>query len=515
MPASAPTGSELLYIFPAHEGRRHAAGPARLRRDPRRVRLAGRRRRQDQPLLPRRGAVPRPLLGLPHAVAWSARRARRRASTTACTTNGPNFNIRKENAEQVLFAIRNGGFSGAIMPENIVVGNEAQEVAQFLAAYSGKQRQNVPVGEHHAARTQIRRLGGTRPAPRRARPQADPRGPRAACARRSAAPRRATSAAAARRGARARPRAGASCCPSSRACAPSRTRPTSASAPPPTRTRASARSRRCGPSAARVKELERASSPRSKRSCRRRSRRCPTCPTRPPRPGPRTSSSRRSASRRSCDFEPRDHLELAGAMIDMERAAQLSGSRFAYLRGDARDGRAGARALGAREAPRPRLRAGDPAGAGARARALRHRLPARHRAADLRARPRTSCSWSAPPRWRWPRCTTTRSSTPSACRCATPASRRASAARPARPGKDTRGIFRVHQFDKVEMFSFVEPERLGRRARADPRDRGGDPRRARTCPTASSTSPSTTSATRPRRSTTARRGSRARAATAS
>jgi seryl-tRNA synthetase len=26
-------------------------------------------------------------------------------------------------------------------------------------------------------------------------------------------------------------------------------------------------------------------------------------------------------------------------------------------------------------------------------------------------------------------------------------------------GRDTRGIFRVHQFDKVEMFSFVEPER--------------------------------------------------------
>src|ERR1700704_1258523 len=59
-------------------------------------------------------------------------------------TNGPNFNIRKEKAEQVLFAIRNGGFSGAIMPENIVVGKEAEEVAQFLAAYSGKQRQNVP-----------------------------------------------------------------------------------------------------------------------------------------------------------------------------------------------------------------------------------------------------------------------------------------------------------------------------------------------------------------------------------
>jgi seryl-tRNA synthetase len=30
----------------------------------------------------------------------------------------------------------------------------------------------------------------------------------------------------------------------------------------------------------------------------------------------------------------RDHLELAGPMIDMERGARLSGSRFAYLRGD-------------------------------------------------------------------------------------------------------------------------------------------------------------------------------------
>ena len=44
-------------------------------------------------------------------------------------TNGPNFNIRKENVEQVLYAIRNGGFSGAIMPENVVVGEDAQDVA--------------------------------------------------------------------------------------------------------------------------------------------------------------------------------------------------------------------------------------------------------------------------------------------------------------------------------------------------------------------------------------------------
>ena len=42
-------------------------------------------------------------------------------------------------------------------------------------------------------------------------------------------------------------------------------------------------------------------------------------------------------------------------------------------------------------------------------------------------------------------------------------------------GKDTRGIFRVHQFDKVEMFSFVRPGELGRGARAAAGDRGGDP----------------------------------------
>jgi seryl-tRNA synthetase len=34
------------------------------------------------------------------------------------------------------------------------------------------------------------------------------------------------------------------------------------------------------------------------------------------------------------DFEPRDHLDLAGARIDMERGSRLSGARFAYLRGE-------------------------------------------------------------------------------------------------------------------------------------------------------------------------------------
>jgi mono/diheme cytochrome c family protein len=53
-------------------------------------------------------------------------------------TDGPNFDTRREDVESVLYAIRNGGFSGAIMPENIVVGRDAELVAQFLAKYAGR-----------------------------------------------------------------------------------------------------------------------------------------------------------------------------------------------------------------------------------------------------------------------------------------------------------------------------------------------------------------------------------------
>ena len=52
--------------------------------------------------------------------------------------DGPNFNTRHETPDNVLYAIRNGGFSGAIMPENIVVGKDADDVAAFLAKYSGQ-----------------------------------------------------------------------------------------------------------------------------------------------------------------------------------------------------------------------------------------------------------------------------------------------------------------------------------------------------------------------------------------
>ena len=50
---------------------------------------------------------------------------------------GPNLNERVESVDNVLYAIRNGGYSGAIMPQNIVVGEEAQAVAEFVAAYAG------------------------------------------------------------------------------------------------------------------------------------------------------------------------------------------------------------------------------------------------------------------------------------------------------------------------------------------------------------------------------------------
>jgi mono/diheme cytochrome c family protein len=62
-------------------------------------------------------------------------------------TNGPNFNIRKESRDDVLFAIRNGGFSGQIMPANIVVGSDAQLIADFLAKYSGKESGSDDVTE--------------------------------------------------------------------------------------------------------------------------------------------------------------------------------------------------------------------------------------------------------------------------------------------------------------------------------------------------------------------------------
>jgi len=157
---------------------------------------------------------------------------------------------------------------------------------------------------------------------------------------------------------------------------------------------------------------------------------------------------------------PRDHLELAGERIDMERGARLSGSRFAYLRGDVallelglvrwatekllghgfepvlppvlvrEEALYGTGFLpdteqqiyrlpeddlylvGTSEVALASLHAGEILDAG--------ELPLRYAGFS-------SCF-----------------------------RREAGAA-----GKDTRGIFRVHQFDKLEMFCFVEPGASG------------------------------------------------------
>ncbi len=55
--------------------------------------------------------------------------------------DGPNFDQRKEEKEQVLYAIRNGGYSSGPMPQNLAVGEDAQAIADFIAKYSGKDRE--------------------------------------------------------------------------------------------------------------------------------------------------------------------------------------------------------------------------------------------------------------------------------------------------------------------------------------------------------------------------------------
>lgn len=52
--------------------------------------------------------------------------------------DGPNFNERHVERDQVLYAIENGGYSSQWMPQDIVVGEEAEKVADFLAEFSGR-----------------------------------------------------------------------------------------------------------------------------------------------------------------------------------------------------------------------------------------------------------------------------------------------------------------------------------------------------------------------------------------
>jgi mono/diheme cytochrome c family protein len=74
------------------------------------------------------------------------------AGTQGSTTNvrtreykdGPNFDQRKETKECVLYAIRNGGFSSGPMPQDIVTGEEAERLAEFVAKYSGSDIEQTP-----------------------------------------------------------------------------------------------------------------------------------------------------------------------------------------------------------------------------------------------------------------------------------------------------------------------------------------------------------------------------------
>src|SRR4051794_23398470 len=148
----------------------------------------------------------------------------------------------------------------------------------------------------------------------------------------------------------------------------------------------------------------------------------------------------------------RDHLELAGAMIDMEAGAKLAGSRFAYLKGDLvlvelalvrwtlellrghgfepvvppvlvrEEALFGTGFLPDTEQQIYRLVDDELCLSGTSEVAL----ASLHAGEIMESLPRRYAGFS-------------------------PCFRREAGA----AGRDTRGIFRVHQFDKVEMFSFV------------------------------------------------------------
>src|SRR5947208_986218 len=80
-----------------------------------------------------------------HTLAYAATHGSAANVRTAQFNNGPNFDVRCERpVSRVLYAIQNGGFSGAIMPQNVVVGQDALDVAFFVAKYAGRKAPTVP-----------------------------------------------------------------------------------------------------------------------------------------------------------------------------------------------------------------------------------------------------------------------------------------------------------------------------------------------------------------------------------
>jgi mono/diheme cytochrome c family protein len=80
-----------------------------------------------------------------HTLSYAATHGSAQNVRTAQLNNGPNFDIRCERpVARVLYAIANGGFSGVVMPQNIVVGQDAIDVAQFVAKYAGHKAPTIP-----------------------------------------------------------------------------------------------------------------------------------------------------------------------------------------------------------------------------------------------------------------------------------------------------------------------------------------------------------------------------------
>ena len=75
-----------------------------------------------------------------HTLSYAATNGSAPNIRTAQANSGPNFNQRCERPiDRVLYAIVNGGFSGAYMPQNVVVGQDAIDVAKFVATYAGRE----------------------------------------------------------------------------------------------------------------------------------------------------------------------------------------------------------------------------------------------------------------------------------------------------------------------------------------------------------------------------------------
>ncbi|MGH2844220.1 MAG: hypothetical protein ACRDKL_11670 [Solirubrobacteraceae bacterium] len=80
-----------------------------------------------------------------HTLSYAGTHGSGQNPRTYLDISGPSFNVRCERPViRVLYAIENGGFSGAFMPQNVVVGPQAREVAMFVARFAGRQAVSVP-----------------------------------------------------------------------------------------------------------------------------------------------------------------------------------------------------------------------------------------------------------------------------------------------------------------------------------------------------------------------------------